>query len=135
MTTLEISRKCYDQILAWSLSYDEIGFICAGRAQKITHVFRVPNVADDTRNRYKWDQRKKRGAIREIEALGLKVIAEGHSHPSPKHEERPSQADIEYFILGRPHIIAFPIEMILKSWTLSKSVKETILNKINILIN
>ncbi|AHI04981.1 hypothetical protein BDW_02365 [Bdellovibrio bacteriovorus W] len=134
MTTLEISRKCYDQILAWSLSYAEIGFICAGRERKITHVFRVPNVADDTRNRYKWDQRIKRDAMREIEALGLKVIAEGHSHPSPRHEERPSQADLEYFSLGRPHIIAFPCRENIRGWFLGGNIRQTLRYAISLVV-
>ena len=51
MTRLElkVTAKAYGTILRWAQSQREIGFICAGRKNVVTHVFRIKNVDKESR--------------------------------------------------------------------------------------
>src|SRR5690606_27868856 len=90
MESIKITTECYEQILGWSMSYNEIGFLCAGRDGRITRVFRIENVADNRKHCFLWNKRRKREVLEHILNLNLEVLAEGHSHPHQRHLRRPS---------------------------------------------
>lgn len=125
LKVLKIKNKCRRKILTWAKSTHEIGFICAGKNKKITQVYQVWNKSDFPKNRFKWDFRHKKKIKRKIKCKGMRIIAEGHSHPNSRHLKYPSAADRKYFSMKRAHLIAFPTEFKVRCWWLGKTKKET----------
>ncbi|WP_041577226.1 Mov34/MPN/PAD-1 family protein [Bdellovibrio bacteriovorus] len=104
------------------MSYNEVGFICAGRNDCIVSVFRIKNASQTTRHRYVWDRKQRSEVLTAISKKELVVLAEGHSHPHPRHLRRPSREDIDYFKHGIPHIIVFPCESEIRGWILGNKM-------------
>lgn len=129
---LKIREKCKKRILNWAKSKNEIGFLCAGKRKKITHVFKIRNKSRTPLHRFKWDLRQRDKIRNEITKRGLRLIAEGHSHPNARHLRSPSTEDLAYFDCTYPHLIAFPISGEVKGWYLGSDTRTTRTNEIAI---
>lgn len=114
---IKIKKTEYEKLMAWSLSFQEIGALCFGRNGRITNVVRIPNLIQ-SKNYFVWNKDEKERALKKAKSVGLELIAEMHSHPSKYHLKRPSSMDLKYFKGTRLHIISFPNEMKLTVWDL-----------------
>jgi len=130
--TLKIRKKCQRKILTWAKSKNEIGFLCAGKKKKITHVFKVRNKSKFPLHRFQWDRSQKKKIEKKIKQRGCRLLAEGHSHPNKRHLRYPSLEDLRYFKKKHPHFIALSNLNKLKCWMLKVNSRATRKNEIQV---
>lgn len=121
--SLVMKKSCHDSLLRWSQSMNEIGFLCFGKSDKITHVVRIRNRLKYKRNHFAWDQAQARKSIMIFKMKGFRIISQGHSHPADGHLRRPSNLDVSYFSKRTAHLICFPKENLVTAWLLRKKSK------------
>ena len=129
---IRISQEHYDRILMWSQSQKEILFFCLGQRNSVENVIRLCNVSKNPKNSAVWSEKCYKTLI-EPHKKSLKIIAEGHSHPSKHHDRYPSKVDIENAIPGDIELIAFPSENLIRGWIIGRTKKQTLINEIEII--
>lgn len=130
---IKIKKTEYEKLMAWSLSFQEIGALCFGRKGKILNVVRIPNELQ-SKNYFIWNRFEKLRTLKEMYLSGYKLMAEMHSHPCRNHLRRPSKMDHQYFNCEVPHLIAFPIEGHLSAWWLDRRHRNVKAAKIKIIL-
>lgn len=136
MTRLElkITAKAHRTILRWAQSQREIGFICAGQKEVITHVFRIKNIDYQARIAFV-PMRSQLIAIRStVKKNGMAVLCEGHSHPHPKDTAKPSHGDCEFIKPNMLELIVCPVKGEVRCWRMSRSRKKTLKQEIPVVV-
>lgn len=130
---LIIPKKIERDILRWALSRNEIYFLCFGKNNLVAKAVRISNISASKKNTFVWDRVERSDIEMKMKKMDLKLLAEGHSHPSRHHLRHPSLKDRRYLSRKIPQIIAFPIEQEIKCWMLKETSKETLKNQIKLI--
>ncbi len=129
---LYITRKCWKLVLIYSVSGRECLFLFAGKERTISHVERIRNVARYGRTTARWDDVDYEYAWKRVRQLGLKPIAEGHSHVDENSDLHPSSADVKVIPTGNIELICFPLKGTIRAWKIANTLKETLENEVEL---
>lgn len=129
-----ITRDCWKLVLLYSLSGRETLFLFGGKNRHITHVERIRNIARNGRTMAMWTNADYSYARSRITQLGLRVIAEGHSHVDPQSDQHPSSIDVRAIPTGNVELICFPLRGVVRAWKVADSLKETLRQELEIRI-
>lgn len=131
---LKITAKAYRTILRWAQSNREIGFLCGGKTEVVTHVFRIKNIDKESRVAFVPHFGQERDIRRAIKTNGLSVLSAGHSHPHPKDTPKPSFGDCAFIRQGSLEIIVAPSKNEVRCWRMNKSRFKTLKQEVPIKI-
>lgn len=129
---LRITRKCWNELLMFSLSSREILFLGAGKRNTILHIERVKNCSRGGRHQAMWSDSCYYYAREQAEAKGLKILCEGHSHPTGLRH--PSEVDVKGIPKGQIELIVFPSEKNIRAWTIKKTLKATLKSEVALIV-
>jgi proteasome lid subunit RPN8/RPN11 len=134
LSELKITAKAYKTILRWAQSQREIGFICAGRKNIVTHVYRIKNIDSESRIAFIPHAGQERAIRSAVKTNGMSVLSAGHSHPNQKDTPMPSRADCEFIRQGFLEIIIAPSKNEVRCWRMNKSRSKTLKQEVPIKI-
>lgn len=131
---IKITAKAYNTILRWAQSQREIGFICAGRKNIVTHVFRIKNIDKESRIAFIPHAGQERAIRSAVKTNGMAVLSAGHSHPHVKDTAKPSRGDCEFIRQGSLEIIVAPSKNEVRCWRMNKRRSKTLKQEVPIKI-
>lgn len=121
-------------VLLYSTSGRECLFIFGGNNRRISHVERIRNIARNGRTSAICNEEDYNYAWRSIRRLGLRPIAEGHSHVDKNSDLHPSTVDVKVIPSGNIEIICFPRYGKNCAWKIADTLEEPLKNKIELIL-
>lgn len=119
-------------IFRWAQSNREIGFVCAGRKEVITHVFRIKNIDSESRVAFVPEPSQQRAIRNTLKTRNMALLCEGHSHPHVKDTAKPSRGDCEFIKPNALEIIVCPAKNEIRCWRMSRCRAKTLKQEVPI---